>query len=58
MLILQRILVMLTAAVMMGTFVILALSRRSYALVAALIAVFLLYGGVNAWIYGRMRRRS
>lgn len=55
----QRIIVMVMAAAMVFIFLLpLALSRGNYAIAAAIVAIFTIYLGINAWIFIRMRRRS
>lgn len=55
----QRIIAMLMAAAMVFVFLVpLAMRRHDYTIVAIVIAVFLLYLAVNAWIFARMRKRS
>lgn len=50
---------MLMAAAMVFVFLVpLAMRRHDYTIVAIVIAVFLLYLAVNAWIFARMRKRS
>lgn len=59
MLTVQRIFVMLTAAAMIFVFLLpLALRRGDIGLVAILVAIFVLYVGVNAWLYIRVRRHG
>jgi uncharacterized membrane protein len=55
----QRIIALIMAAAMTFVFLVpLALSRHDYRIVAIVIAVFIAYLAVNAWIFVRMRRRS
>lgn len=55
----QRIIAMLMAAAMVFVFLVpLAMRRHDYTIVAIVIAIFVLYLAVNAWIFARMRKRS
>ncbi len=56
---LQRIIALLMAAGMVFVFLVpLGMARHAYTLVAIVVAIFVLYLAVNAWIFVRMRRRS
>jgi hypothetical protein len=53
---LQRIIALLMAAAMVFAFLVpLALQRHAYNIVFIVVGVFVLYLGVNAWIWLRMR---
>jgi hypothetical protein len=53
---LQRIIALLMAAAMIFLFLVpLAMQRHAYTLVFIIVGVFVLYLGVNAWIWLRMR---
>lgn len=55
----QRVIAMLMAAAMVFVFLVpLAMRRHDYTIVAIVIAIFVLYLAVNAWIFARMRKRS
>jgi uncharacterized membrane protein len=55
----QRVIAMLMAAAMVFIFLVpLAMRRHDYTIVAIVIAIFVLYLAVNAWIFARMRKRS
>ena len=53
---LQRVLALLMAGALVFAFLVpLAMARHAYPLVVAVIALFFIYVGVNAWIWKRMR---
>jgi hypothetical protein len=53
---LQRIIALLMAAAMIFIFLVpLAMKRHAYTLVFILVGIFVVYLGVNAWIWLRMR---
>jgi uncharacterized membrane protein len=55
----QRVIAMLMAAAMVFIFLVpLAMRRHDYTIVAIVIAIFVLYLAINAWIFARMRKRS
>jgi uncharacterized protein YacL len=55
----QRVIALLMAAAMTFVFLVpLGMARHDYRIIAIVVAIFLCYLGVNAWIFVRMRRRS
>jgi len=55
---LQRVIALIMAAVMTAFLITLAMPRHDYRIAAIVIAIFIAYLAVNAWIFVRMRRRS